>query len=221
MVTAGTDAAAPGSDAARLAHAAAYAVEAHAGQTRKGTSIPYASHVLAVGALVLEHGGTTDQAVAGLLHDVVEDCGGALRRADVARVFGPEVTALVDALTDGVEGDARDATDWRRRKEAYHTHLDGLVAAGSPAVLVSACDKLHNLRSIVDDLTDPDVGTSVFARFNAGSPGETVWNQRELVDRYGAAVAARLIPARLHAALGTALAVVTAAAQVAAAQARR
>ncbi|MGA1078642.1 MAG: HD domain-containing protein [Nitriliruptoraceae bacterium] len=213
-MTTGTDAAPPGSDAARLAHAAAYAVEAHAGQTRKGTSMPYASHVLAVGALVLEHGGTTDQAVAGLLHDVVEDCGGAERRADVARVFGPEVTALVDALTDGVEGDARDANDWRRRKEAYHAHLDGLDASRSAAVLVSACDKLHNLRSIVDDLTDPDVGTAVFARFNAGSPAETVWNQRELVDRYRAAVEAGLVPARLHDALETALAVAEAAVAV-------
>ena len=99
----------------------------------------------------------------------------------------------------------------RRRKQEYHAHLDGLVAARSAAVLVSACDKLHNLRSIVDDLTDPDVGTAVFARFNAGSPAETVWNQRELVDRYGAAVAVGLVPARLHAALGTALAVVEAA----------
>lgn len=96
MVTAGTDAASPGSDAARLARAAAHAVGAHAGQTRKGSSIPYASHVLAGGALVLEHGGTTDQAVAGQLHDVVEDCDGAVRRADVARVLGPEVTELVD-----------------------------------------------------------------------------------------------------------------------------
>jgi DNA-binding ferritin-like protein (Dps family) len=156
-------------DHARIAQAAAYAVTAHAGQTRKGTSVHYASHVLAVGALVIEHGGTTEQVIAGFLHDVVEDCGGAARLAEVRRVFGDEVAELVDAVSDAAPAPGEQKAPWRLRKEEYLAHLADLVGLGSAAVLVSACDRLHNLTAIGEDLDDPAIGTDVFTRFNARS----------------------------------------------------
>ena len=78
----------------RFVKAVALAVEAHAGQVRKHTDIPYASHVLAVASLVLEQGGDEDQAIAGLLHDVLEDCGPAYA-APIRQQF---LLAQVDAL---------------------------------------------------------------------------------------------------------------------------
>ena len=59
----------------RFTDAVDYARVAHAGQVRKGSGIPYLYHLLAVSSLVLEFGGDEDQAIAGLLHDVIEDCG--------------------------------------------------------------------------------------------------------------------------------------------------
>jgi hypothetical protein len=198
-------------DPVRFARAAAYAAEAHGDQTRKGTDVPYVSHVLAVGALVLEHGGTTDQAIAGLLHDVVEDCGGEARARDVAAVFGSDVAELVLALSDATPEDPASKPPWRPRKLAYHAHLRDLVAAGSPAVLVSACDKLHNLRTIAEDLADDAVGLAVLDRFNAPDRVGTLWNYVTLVDLYREAAATGLIGPRLIRALDEALAPLVAA----------
>ncbi len=192
-----------GPDAARLALAASYAVTAHAGQTRKGTTVPYAAHVLSVGALVIEHGGDTEQAIAGFLHDVVEDCGGLERAHEVGRVFGSGVEALVLALSDAAPDVGQTKADWLPRKREYLQELRALVAGGSPAVLVSACDKLHNLRAIAEDLADPGVGTDVFRRFNAPSEGHTGWYYRELVAAYAGC---GLVPPRLQRALAEALA---------------
>lgn len=183
-------------DHARLAQACAYAVTAHAGQTRKGTTIPYVSHVLGVGAHVLEHGGTTEQAIAGLLHDVVEDCGGPERLSEVQRVFGDEVASLVAEVSDAAPAPGGSKAPWRLRKTQYLAHLGEMAAAGSPAVLVSACDRLHNLGAIGDDLDDPEVGVAVFARFNAPSVDDVVWNHRSVVDVFVGAPDA-LVPARL------------------------
>ena len=193
----------PAFDAARFALAASYAVAAHAGQTRKGTSVPYAAHVLSVGALVIEHGGDTDQAIAGLLHDVVEDCGGKERAREVGRVFGAGVEAMVLALSDAAPDPGVPKALWLPRKRAYLRELQELVASGSPAVLVSACDKLHNLRAIAEDLADERVGTAVFTRFNAPSEGHTGWYYRELVRAYDGC---ELVPPRLRRALAEALA---------------
>lgn len=171
----------------RFSRAVEYARIAHAGQIRTGTDTPYLAHVLSVAALVLEHGGSEDQAVAGLLHDVVEDCG--LAHADaIEREFGPLVRAIVMACTDGTAEekdnapDARGYGEWLRRKQAYLRHLEG---APDDALMVSGCDKLHNVRSIVGDLRDPAVGASVFGRFTGEVDGtlayyEAVWR---LLDR--------------------------------------
>jgi (p)ppGpp synthase/HD superfamily hydrolase len=151
-----------------------YAREQHASQTRKGTQIPYLSHLLGVSALVLDHGGDEDQAIAGLLHDVIEDCG-EQHEAAVRERFGERVARIVLACTDGThEGKAALDTpgakfaDWHRRKLAYLAHLRH---ADADALLVSCCDKLHNARTIVADLEDPTVGAKVFDRFTAKREG--------------------------------------------------
>jgi (p)ppGpp synthase/HD superfamily hydrolase len=191
-------------DHARIAQASAYAVSAHAGQTRKGTSVHYASHVLGVGALVIEHAGTTEQVIAGLLHDVVEDCGGAQRLEEVRQVFGDTVAELVAAVSDAAPAPGEQKAPWRWRKERYLEHLAHLVDDRSPAVLVSACDRLHNLTAIGEDLDDPAVGTDVFARFNA-SLEDVLWNHRSTVAVFVDAPDA-LVPTRLKGRLERALA---------------
>jgi hypothetical protein len=192
-------------EAERLAHACRYAVKAHAGQARKGTAVPYVAHVLAVAALVLEHGGTAEQAIAGALHDVVEDQGGHDRAADVRTTFGPEVADLVLALSDAAPAAGEVKGPWLDRKVAHLDDLARLIAGASPAVLVAACDRLHNLRTIGEDLDDPAVGTAVFARFRAPSPAALGWVQARQVAQLVAAPDA-LVPPRLKDHLRRALA---------------
>lgn len=169
----------------RFSDAVQLAIEAHHGQVRKGTTIPYIAHPLAVASLVLEYGGSEDQAIAAVLHDAIED-GGEAYAPRIEATFGAEVLALVQASSDGTaEGKAKartpaaKRTDWRRRKEAY---LQRLETDAPTALLVTACDKLHNARAIVADLEV--VGPAVFNRFSAGRDG-TLWYyaQAELVLR--------------------------------------
>ena len=176
---------------ARLADAAALAFRIHAAQLRKGTTTPYVSHLLAIAAIVLEHGGDEDQACAALLHDAVED-GGAEWEAVIQDGFGPRVAGIVRACTDA---DTQPKPPWRARKEAYLAHLDG---EGPDALLVSAADKLHNARTIVSDLRTH--GTGMFSRFNAGREG-TLWYYGAL-----AAVFARRLPGPLARELSDAVA---------------
>ena len=152
----------------RLHDALDYAAEAHSRQVRKGTSIPYLAHLLGVSALVLEYGGDEDQAIAGLLHDVVEDCG-AEHSAAVRLKFGQKVADMVDGCTDGVADSTGEKPPWRDRKEAYLAHLRDAPEA---TLLVSACDKLYNARAIAADVRS--IGRDVFDRFNAGRDG-TLW----------------------------------------------
>ena len=149
----------------RLSDATALASRIHAAQLRKGTSIPYISHLLAVAAIVLEHGGDEDQACAGLLHDAVED-GGAHWEPVIADQFGPRVAAIVRACTDA---DTLPKPPWHARKEAYLAHLQH---ENADALLVSAADKLHIARASVSDLHTH--GPAMFSRFNAGQEG-TLW----------------------------------------------
>jgi (p)ppGpp synthase/HD superfamily hydrolase len=157
----------------RYSEAVEYARAAHIAQFRKGTTIPYIYHLLGVSSLVLEYGGNEDQAIAGLLHDVLEDCGEE-HEVPIRERFGDAVIAIVSDCTDGtVEAKANLDTpeakraDWQRRKEAY---LSSLVAKPDASLLVSACDKLHNARAIVSDLQG-DAGIRVFDRFKAGREG--------------------------------------------------
>jgi len=145
----------------RFDEAVALACELHAGQVRKSTDIPYVAHLLAVTALVLEDGGDEDEAIAALLHDAVEDQGGAATLREIRRRFGSRVADIVQACSDT---DVIPKPPWRERKEAYVAHLhDPALPAG--ALRVSLADKLHNARAILFDLR---AGEDVFARFNAG-----------------------------------------------------
>jgi len=132
----------------------------HREQARKGTQIPYMSHVLAVTALVLDYGGTEAQAIAALLHDAVEDCGGKPMLARIESQFGREVAAIVKSCTDSFEEGPK--MDWKERKEAYLQHLRNCDPA---SLLVVAADKLHNLAAIQRDLRLE--GAALWSRFNA------------------------------------------------------
>ena len=124
------------------------AAEKHKDGVRKGTTIPYISHLLAVSALVIEHGGTEVQAGAALLHDVIED-------TDLKDIFflgslvGPDVAAIVVACTDAFEDPK---PSWRPRKEKYLMHLQEMIAEPeiNPAILVALADKVHNAETTAD-----------------------------------------------------------------------
>lgn len=166
----------------KLAEAFDFASMAHQHQLRKSTNIPYISHIMSVSALVLEHGGNEDQAIAGLLHDVIEDADSADQipqlRSEILNRFGPKVLELVEGCTDGVPDAAGNKSDWKTRKEAYLAHLEDKSV---DLLLVSCCDKLHNARSILTDLVTH--GNAVFDRFSA-KQSETLWYYQSLSNIY-------------------------------------
>jgi GTP pyrophosphokinase len=149
----------------RLDEAVALAVRDFRGVVRKGTSIPYLTHLFAVMALVGEYGGDEDQLIAAVLHDWLEDIPGARPEVLEAR-FGARVARLVRGLTDA---ETHPKPPWRERKERYLAHLLG---APAELKLISAADKLHNCIAIRRDLAA--VGPAVFARFTGGRDG-TLW----------------------------------------------
>jgi (p)ppGpp synthase/HD superfamily hydrolase len=161
----------------RFRQALDYASVLHARQSRKGTRIPYVSHLLAVCGLVLEDGGDEDEAIAALLHDAVEDQGGKPVLEEIRRRFGSRVAGIVAECTDT---DEVPKPPWRRRKEEY---LARLPEASPEALRVSCADKVHNLRSVLADYRK--VGERVFDRFSAGRD-ETLWYFRSLVVVYEA-----------------------------------
>ncbi len=143
--------------------ALALAADLHRLQRRKGSDVPYLSHLLSVSALVIEIGGDEDQAIAALLHDAVEDQGGAATLALIGERFGPVVAAIVSDCTDA---DVIPKPPWRPRKEAYLAHLE---TAPAPSLLVSLADKTHNARAVITD--GALVGRAVFDRFKSGRDG--------------------------------------------------
>ncbi len=131
----------------RFQQAFALASQVHATQVRKRTTIPYLAHLMSVAAIVLEYGGSEDAAIAGLLHHAVEDGddGAAIER-QIRDAFGDHVTGIVLGCSDSAAVPGQRRPPWRERRERYLAHLAGET---SPDVLlVSACDKLHNTRSI-------------------------------------------------------------------------
>jgi GTP pyrophosphokinase len=159
----------------RFEDALIYAHQLHARQTRKGTTIPYIAHLLAATAIVIENGGTEDEAIAALLHDAVEDQGGATIRAEISRRYGEDVALIVDGLSDT---DQTPKPPWRARKETYIAHL---AEASSSVLLVSLADKIHNAGSILRDLRSE--GERVWSRFAGGQEG-TLWYYRALVEAF-------------------------------------
>lgn len=163
----------------RFEFALAYANQAHCRQARKATTIPYMSHLLGVASIALELGADEDQAIAALLHDAVEDQGGAARLQDIRDKFGTQVASIVADCTDGEpDGDRSDPGLWRPRKEAY---LARLADKPEKSLLVSLADKTHNARSIHDDLAN--AGPAVFDRFNGGREG-TLWYYQTLAKTF-------------------------------------
>jgi (p)ppGpp synthase/HD superfamily hydrolase len=160
----------------RFHEALDYSAALHAAQLRKGSQTPYVAHLLAVAAIALEYGADEDEAIAALLHDAVEDQGGAPTREEIRRRFGPRVATIVDGCTDG---DTVPKPPWLERKEKYLAHLP---TAGASVHLVSAADKLHNVRSIVQD--HRLLGDTVWRRFTAGKDG-TLWYYRQVADVLG------------------------------------
>jgi (p)ppGpp synthase/HD superfamily hydrolase len=147
------------------------AFDLHADQVRKGSGVPYFAHLAGVSSLVLEHGGTEDEAIAALLHDAVEDQGGRETLTRIATQFGDHVAAIVEGCTDALDVPK---PPWRARKERY---LDHLGSAPASVQLVSACDKLYNAQSIVRD--HHSVGEQVWTRFTEGRDG-VLWYYRSL-----------------------------------------
>lgn len=159
----------------RLDEAVQLALDAFRDKVRKGTEIPYVTHLFSVMCLVAEYGGDEDQLVAAVLHDWLEDVEGA-DPAELQARFGPRVTRLVLALSDST---THPKPPWSERKQAYLAHLRQEPAE---LKLISAADKLHNCMSIRRDLEV--VGDAVWTRFTGGRDG-TLWYYGAVVDALG------------------------------------
>ena len=155
----------------RFDDALVYASRLHREQTRKGSDIPYVAHLLAVCSLVIEHGGSEDQAIAALLHDAAEDQGGEPRLSEIRARYGAAVAAIVADCTDAW---TEPKPPWRPRKEAYLAALPSKLPA---SLLVSLADKIHNASAILGDYRE--LGDEVWDRFNGGREG-TIWYYRSL-----------------------------------------
>jgi len=150
-----------------------YAHEAHRNQLRKQTDRPYISHLMGVASLVLQYGGNEDQAIAALLHDVVEDCGGAPRLVEIRGKFGERVAHIVDGCTDA---DQIPKPPWRERKERY---VERVRNEKPDVLLVSAADKLYNMREILMDVREQ--GPSVWERFKGKREG-SLWYYHAMIE---------------------------------------
>jgi len=175
----------------RLLQATEYAYRWHEDQPRKDTEIPYVCHLLQVAGLVLEHGGDADQAIAGLLHDSLEDAPDVAERARrkqrIEEDFGERVLEIVEDCTDTREDESlEDKAPWRERKERYVAHL---ATASKHSQLVAACDKRHNLHAVVWDVKTQ--GPGVFERFNS-VPAEQVWYFASIIDALRGSIPTRL-----------------------------
>jgi (p)ppGpp synthase/HD superfamily hydrolase len=159
----------------RFEQALAYAAQLHNTQVRKGSGIPYISHLLSVAALVLEDGGDEDEAIAALLHDAVEDRGGIATQKAILSQFGARVATIVDGCT---ECDTEPKPPWRDRKLLY---LEKMRSASPSVLRVSMADKLHNARSILADWYRE--GDAVWHKFKGGKEG-TLWFYRSLLEVY-------------------------------------
>jgi (p)ppGpp synthase/HD superfamily hydrolase len=156
----------------QFSEALVFATQLHQNQIRKGSGVPYVSHLLGVASLALEYGADEDEAIAALLHDAIEDQGGVETREEIRRRFGDRVTAIVEGCSDS-QGDPK--PPWRERKEAYLKHLTSVDAS---VRLVCAADKLYNARSILKDYRL--LGDEIWQRFHGKKEG-TIWYYQSLV----------------------------------------
>jgi (p)ppGpp synthase/HD superfamily hydrolase len=157
----------------RFGEALAFANEVHRGQLRKGTQVPYIAHLMGVASIALNFGADEDEAIGALLHDAVEDQGGPPMLEEIRRRFGPRVAEIVDGCTDSW---TTPKPPWLPRKRAY---IDHVRSASASVRLVSAADKLYNVRAIVRDYRR--VGDAVWLRFSA-SPADVLWYYQSLAE---------------------------------------
>lgn len=163
----------------RFTLALEYVSYVHAAQRRKGSDIPYVGHLLGVASILIDAGGTEDEVVAGLLHDAVEDQGGKPRARDIAARFGERVAEIVLDCSDAIPEPGVEKEPYDQRKSEYQEHLR---RCSDPSVyLVSAADKLHNLRSMLHDYRF--VGEELWERFNA-TKAKNLANYAALIDIY-------------------------------------
>lgn len=161
-----------------------YAHEVHGAQTRKGTAVPFMAHLIGVASIVLDDGGTEEEAVAALLHDAAEDHGGRARLDDIRARFGNGVAKVVEDCTDSW---ATPPEPWSERKTKYVEHARKL-SGGS--LRVSAADKVHNTYAILRDLRS--IGERVWERYSA-SPDDVLAYYQALVRAYREAGGGRLV----------------------------
>jgi (p)ppGpp synthase/HD superfamily hydrolase len=159
----------------RFSDALSFAHDLHQTQLRKGSTIPYIGHLLAVAAIVIEAGGDEDQAIAALLHDAVEDQGGQKMLSIIRERFGARVAEAVEANSDS---DVVPKPPWLARKEAY---IAAIPHKSVDALLVSVADKIHNAEAILADYRA--IGESVWDRFSGGRDG-TLWYYSALASAF-------------------------------------
>lgn len=168
----------------RFDDAFVYAHVTHAAQTRKGSGVPYLGHLMGVASIVLDDGGTEDEAIAALLHDAAEDQGGRERLNDIRARFGEGVATIVEDCTDSW---TEPKAPWPERKQKYAEHARTL---GRASLRVSAADKVHNAYAILRDLRNS--GEQVWERFNASADDILAYYQ-SLVRSYREAGGGRLV----------------------------
>lgn len=163
---------------ARFSQALAFASDLHAAQRRKGTTIPYIAHLLAVAVIVMEHGGDEDAAIAAVFHDAAEDHGGTMMLERIRVLFGERVASIVEHCSDFL-GQGEEKGPWQPRKAAYQAALRSYD--DMRVLLVSAADKLDNARATLRDVREQ--GESAWERFSVGR-SEQMWNYDELLTIY-------------------------------------
>ncbi len=168
----------------RFDEAFRYAHEVHAAQQRKGTNAPYIGHLMGVASIVLDDGGTEDEAIGALLHDAAEDHGGRERLEDIRARFGDVVAGIVEDCTDSWD---TPKGPWAERKQAYTEHARHLKGS---SLRVSAADKVHNAYAILRDLRNS--GETVWERFNA-APDDVMAYYERLVRSFREAGGGRLV----------------------------
>ncbi len=159
----------------KFTEALVYATQLHETQIRKGSGVPYIAHLLGVASIALEYGANESEAIAALLHDAIEDQGGAKIRDEIQQRFGETVAQIVEGCTDT---DLTPKPPWRDRKEAYLAHISHTSAS---VRLVSAADKLYNAQSILKDYRQ--IGDEIWQRFTGKKEG-TLWYYRSLVNAF-------------------------------------
>ena len=168
----------PRFDMQRFAEALTYTAWLHAKQTRKGSHLPYISHLLGVASLTMEYGGSEDECIAALLHDAAEDQGGWPTLEETRKKFGNAVAEIVKGCTDSFTKTGARKAPWKKRKAQYIAHLH---STSQSVRFVSAADKLDNARAIFADYREH--GERVFERFKK-SKNETLWYYHKLAKTY-------------------------------------